>query len=192
MPPIKPNAQSVEDKRKAKRERERKRRAKIKADPLKYEEARMKEKERRKRRKEQKKILLVSDLTPRQKKIQRQEWCERARKTRRNKTLAERALRVVRDQTPSTDSEMDRRCHSPSILRIDSPVLHRLRKETSKSGTPIPSSSGDETSGSSVSRQKIGGNKRARRHRMMAKMAFKKQQQVVLEQKRTIEALKKT
>lgn len=122
MPPKKDHP---DEKKKAKVERERRRRAKIKADPVKYAEYLRKEKERRQKRKAEKKILLIGDLTPRHQRAKRKEWRDYAKIRRAKKKTAERAFRPFRENTPSTDSDIDPvrdRSPSPSIFREDIPL----------------------------------------------------------------------
>lgn len=104
-------------------------RAKIKADPVKYAEAQRKEKERRIRRKEAKKILDIKDLTPRQQRAKRKEWCERQQKCRENKKLRHLNLeRILRENTLSSESDTES-LRPASVQRQDTPQPDRIDPE---------------------------------------------------------------
>lgn len=78
---VKVKITNIEERRRQKRQCERRRRAKIRNDPEKREEQRIKNHERYEENKEKGIVKLVKDLSRRDKKKQRKVWVQRQKKT---------------------------------------------------------------------------------------------------------------
>uniref|UniRef100_A0A2A4ISZ8 Uncharacterized protein n=1 Tax=Heliothis virescens TaxID=7102 RepID=A0A2A4ISZ8_HELVI len=196
MMPRKKNSNiNIEARKKARREYERKRRAKIKADPVKYEEAKEKERARRQRRKEQRKILSIQDLSRRDQKAQREKWRERTRKSRALKKCRERGLQLIRDNTPSSEVDINEELPQDPIVsspirqgdttpRDDSPMVSPFRP-LSRGETPSSTSSRDSV----MSRQRRQALKEHKQRRKLTNVIIMKQKAKIKAQQMTIHNL---
>jgi len=173
MPPSK-KATSLEKTRKKKREAEKRRRARIKADPEKYEAAKLKEKQRREKRKAEKKIAKIKDLTPRQQRAQRKVWQERTRKCRRLKKERQLQLeKILRENTTvCTNDEMGN-------IIVEGRTESINQNESQLSMPPAPSTSFSKCSlvSNTSSRQKLQGALISRRNRNNKIKIIKKQRE---------------
>lgn len=195
---------SQEEIRRKKKECERRRREKIKSNPQLYEQAKAKERERYRKRKEEKKILLIDQISERKQRKQRKEWRKRQKICRENRKCRERFLSILRDDSPpSSDIENQPIRHSPSVSSIHSPSVSSIRSPSVSSrfsshrdsspsllanySTRRPDSPSDS---STRSYQKRIGLKIAKRNRHIISKKLKLQEKLISTLKKKVNALR--
>lgn len=122
-----------EEQLRIKRERESARRVKIKNNPEEYEKQRERERQRYIKRKEQGKIKLISDLSEREKRIQRKKWVKNNRNYRmKKKEKISLEHRLASDTPPVSDVENSDQTEKPDPEKDLRRKIVRIRMKASR------------------------------------------------------------